>query len=88
MEGRPLFRNQRLVARIAVGLFAVFMGVIALQGIQYDEFWGKYGAVIRRAERPVHYWLLFSFFTGLCTVASYYFFTWHRREVSKLFRER
>ena len=86
MEGRPIFRNQRRVARVAIGLFAFFFGFVAWQGIHYDEFWGRH-ATIRRKEDPERYWTLFSFYAGGSAGAAIVCMTWNRRAIAQRYPE-
>jgi hypothetical protein len=88
MAAKPISKNQRRVARVAVGLGAFFFGFMAWQGIHYEEFWGKYGAVIKKVDRPVRYWTIFSFLSAGSATLGFYFLTWPKRDVAHLFPER
>jgi hypothetical protein len=88
MAAKPIFKNQRRAARVAVGLGAFFFGFMAWQGIHYDEYWGKHGAVIKNVERPVRYWTIFSLFSAGSATLGFYCLTWHKRDVAYLFPER
>jgi hypothetical protein len=88
MEGRPIFKNQRRVARVAIGMFAFFFGFMAWQGIYYGEFWGKFGAVIKREEKPTKYWTHFCFLSSVSATAAFVCITWRKRSCSQLFPEK
>ncbi len=88
MEGRPIFRNQRRVARLAVGMVAFLFGFMAWQGIYYGEIWGKFGSVTKREEKPAKYWAHFCFLSSVSATAAFACVTWRKRSFSKLFPER
>ena len=86
-QSKPIFGNQRLVARVAIGLFAIFFGFMAWQGIHYGEFWGKHGLDIRRHEQPDQYWAIFCFLSGASAGAAFICITWKKRVIAQTFPE-